>query len=109
MSELANVQKPRKKTSTGRVISPKRAISLYSSMNGGPVHTREILALCLREGQLRCRATNKWVSHKESLSEAWKYRSKPKETGSGANHKYKHLIKIPCENEWKTMNIYENA
>ncbi|WP_156352651.1 MULTISPECIES: hypothetical protein [unclassified Sphingomonas] len=93
MSELGSEEKHKKNLSVARALRPKRVISLYGSMNGGPVHTRQILALCLREGRLRCRVSKKWVSSKESILESWKANPKPEINPKDLQNINKHYLK----------------
>lgn len=53
-------------------ISPNALIRLYAGSNSGPVATRDLLAFHLREGNIRTRAWNTWLSNEVSLREAWK-------------------------------------
>jgi hypothetical protein len=55
-----------------KALRAREIIQLYSNMNGGPAHTRAILALAMREGTIRTRFTSKWTTDESSLLRAWK-------------------------------------
>jgi hypothetical protein len=53
-------------------LTPSSVVKQYSSLVGGPVQAREIIALSLREGTLQARAAHRWISNDASLAQAWK-------------------------------------
>ncbi|TCP31356.1 hypothetical protein [Sphingomonas sp. BK235] len=55
-----------------RALSPRKAIAEYAAINGGPVLTRQIIAMGLREGTIRARASHIWTTNEASLAKAWK-------------------------------------
>ena len=55
-----------------QAITPRNVIKQYAGLHGGPVHLRHMLALALREGDLRARALHREESSERSWSAIWK-------------------------------------
>lgn len=85
-----------------KAISPARAIALYASLNGGPVHTREIIALGLREGKIRSRAQHVWTSPEKSITEAW--RNEPDRESYAKYTKLKNSDDVSTGTWWKSVD-----
>lgn len=85
-----------------KAISPSRAIEQYARLNGGPVHTREIIALGLREGKVRARAQHVWTSTGKRLAEAW--RNEPDRESYAKLTMLKKSDDVPTSTWWESVD-----